>query len=120
MERFEFDNREVIGFPNSNRKNGITVRGAIELHPWLAPVSDHNFLTLDFHGPEGAERGSAVIDRVTAWKVGFALLKWANGADAYDPLGDLLAACEAVIKGEGTDDEILNQVAEAVAKVKAI
>lgn len=31
---------------------------------------------------------------------------------------DLLGACEAVLKGEGTDDEILNQVATAVAKAK--
>ena len=31
---------------------------------------------------------------------------------------ELLEACEAVLKGEGTDDEILNQVATAVAKAK--
>jgi hypothetical protein len=31
---------------------------------------------------------------------------------------ELLEACEAVLKGESTDDEILNQVATAVARAK--
>jgi hypothetical protein len=113
MERFEFDTSKAGFGANDNRKNGKTSHGAIELYP------NHlinGFLSLDIRGPAGAFRGSVIIDKATAAKVGAALLKYAAHGDL---LGDLLAACEAVLKGEGTDDEILNQVAEAVAKVKA-
>ena len=75
MERFEFDNREICCFPNSNRKNGVTVRGNLELYDNFPRAG---LLSLDIRGPEGAYRGSAIIDKATAGKLGAALLKWAG------------------------------------------
>ena len=77
MERFEFDNSRVLG-PNTNRKNGGTRHGVIELWPWLATVLDQNFLSLAIRGPKGASRGSAALDRATAQRLGHALIKWAG------------------------------------------
>ena len=78
MKRFEFDNRKALNMANDNLKNGPTRHGAIELYPWLGPVDDQDFLSLDIRGPVKAFRGSAVIDKETARKLSAALLKWAG------------------------------------------
>ena len=80
MERFEFNSETGA---NSNRKNGITRHGIMELLPWGAPVGDRELITLAIFGPQGADRGGVVLDKATAGKLGAALLKWA-GADRYE------------------------------------
>jgi hypothetical protein len=72
VERFEFDSKTGA---NSNRKNGLTRHGVIELYPEFGAA---NWLSLDIRGPKGAFRGSAVIDKATAGAVGMALLKFAG------------------------------------------
>lgn len=91
MERFEFD----TGKPNANRKNGMTYHGAVEIYPGFQLK---NYCSLDIRGPAGAYRGSAIIDKATAAKVGAALLAWAisDNSKLRERLGDLLAATEAV------------------------
>ena len=73
MERIEFDSKTG---PNNNRKNGLTRHGAIDFIPWLE--REEGTATLEIHGPQGANRGGAVIDKATARKLGAALLKWAG------------------------------------------
>ena len=76
MERFEFNTGKISGLPNDNLKNGPTRRGAIEIYPDF-PV-ENNCLSLDIRGPVKAYRGSAILDKATARKVGAALLEWAG------------------------------------------
>lgn len=71
MKRFDFD----TGQPNANRKNGATYHGAMELYPDFGP---EGCCSLDIRGPAGAFRGSAVIDKATARKLGAALLQWSG------------------------------------------
>jgi hypothetical protein len=73
MERFEFNTRKEAGRANANLKNGATTRGAIELYP---DFQKDGILSLDIRGPAGAYRGSALIDKATAQRVGRALLEW--------------------------------------------
>ena len=81
MARFEFDSKTGA---NNNRKNGLTRRGVIEIWPLYGGLlSESERLCIDIHGPQGADRGGAVIDRATARKVGAALLEWA-GPDEFD------------------------------------
>ena len=84
MERFEFDSKTG---PNSNRREGVTRRGAIELYPNFAGTG---FLSLDIRGPAGAFRGSAMIDKATAGKLGAALLIWAEGEETARKRGLML------------------------------
>ncbi len=84
MERFEFDSKTG---PNSNRREGSTRRGAIEVYP---DFQQPGLLSLDIRGPAHAYRGNAVIDRATARKLGVRLLQWAGcGGDLYDQLNKL-------------------------------
>ena len=76
MERFEFDSSKALSMANDNLKNGPTRRGVLELYP---DFQKPGFCSLDIRGPAGAYRGSAVIDKATAGKLGAALLKWAGG-----------------------------------------
>jgi len=73
MERFEFDNRKEAGYANDNRKNGVTTHGAIEVYP---DFQKDGLLSLDIRGPAGAYRGSALIDKATAQRLGRVLLDW--------------------------------------------
>lgn len=75
MERFEFDNSKKLSMANDNLKNGPTRHGVIELYP---DFLGDGFLSLDIRGPAGAYRGSAIINKGTAGKVGAALLKWSG------------------------------------------
>jgi len=75
-KRFEFDSKTG---PNANRKNGQTRRGVIQVYPWEWPT--RTLMVLDIRGPEGACRGSAVLDKATAGKLGAALLIWAEGEE---------------------------------------
>jgi hypothetical protein len=72
MTRIEFGNINQL-HPNANRKNQPTFHGAIELYP---DFQRQGYCSLDIKGPAGADRGSAIIDRETARKVGVALLQW--------------------------------------------
>ena len=61
-------------------------------------------MILDIRGPAGADRGSAVLDKATAWKLGFALLKWSGSEAAalaasgiYAPYCSALAALRAIV-----------------------
>jgi hypothetical protein len=74
MNQFEFDSKTGA---NSNRQNGSTRRGVIELYPGIIAYKPE-LLSLDIRGPAGAFRGSAVIDKATAKKVGAALLQWSG------------------------------------------
>ena len=85
MERFEFDSSKILHMANDNLKNGPTRRGVLELYP---DYQKEGFLSLDIRGPAGAYRGSAVIDKDTAGKLGAALLKWAG----MDP--EVCRACD--------------------------
>jgi hypothetical protein len=80
MERFEFDSKTG---PNNNRKNGITRRGVIEVMETEAYTNGYREhpekgVLLEIHGPAGAYRGAAMMDKATAGKLGAALLKWAG------------------------------------------
>ena len=75
MERFEFNNNNAGFGANDNLKNGKTSHGAIEIYP---DFQKEGFLSLDIRGPVKAYRGSAIIDKETAGKVGMALLKWSG------------------------------------------
>lgn len=123
MERFEFDQREAVGFPNSNRKNGVTVRGNLELYDNFPRPG---LLSLDIRGPEGAYRGSAIFDKATAGKLGAALLKWAmpNGDPegcCYWPcelLGDALAALEKAVTFIRPDWALHQEILVLIDKAK--
>ena len=71
MERFEFDSETGA---NAQRREGFTRRGIIEVYP---DFQREGLLSLDIKGPAGADRGTALIDKVTARKLGAALLGWA-------------------------------------------
>jgi len=60
--------------PNARAKNGVTFNGSIAQ---FFPYPDANHCKVGIHGPAGAERGSAIIDKATARKLGAALLGWA-------------------------------------------
>lgn len=82
MERIEFDSKTG---PNNNRKNGITRRGVIEIMETETYTNGYREypekgVLMEIHGPAGAYRGAALIDKATAGKLGAALLKWAMGA----------------------------------------
>lgn len=70
MERFEFDNRKAT---NSINGRTVTVRGVLEIYP---DFQRQGLCSLDIRGPGGSYRGSAIIDRATARKLGAALLRW--------------------------------------------
>jgi hypothetical protein len=72
MTKIEFGNNFQL-HPNGTRREQPTYRGAIELYP---DFQEKGFCSLDVRGPGGAFRGSAVIDRGTARKLGVALLQW--------------------------------------------
>ena len=97
MKRFEFDNRKVANRANGNRREEITVHGAVEIY-------HDNFreglLSLDIRGPVKAYRGCALIDKATAGKLGAALMQWA-GLLTYEltPESDTEGRAFAVTKG---------------------
>ena len=80
MERIEFDSKTG---PNNNRKNGITRRGVIEIMETETYTNGYREypekgVLMEIHGPAGAYRGAALIDKATAGKLGAALLGWAG------------------------------------------
>ena len=82
MSRFDFDNRKQARRANANRKNGITVRGSVVL---LAGYE--GLISMDITGPEGAERGAALLDKATARKLGGALTAWGTNTVGCDQYG---------------------------------
>jgi hypothetical protein len=75
MERFEFNTNKMGFGGNDNLKNGVTSHGVIELYP---DFQDKPCFYLKIRGPGDAMRGSMMIDKATAGKLGAALLKWAE------------------------------------------
>jgi hypothetical protein len=87
MLQIPFDTSKEGFGANSNRKNGKTSHGIIELYPdFQVPCC----LSLDIRGPAGAYRGSAIIDKETARKVGAELLNWAAGDVVHRAAGNLI------------------------------
>jgi hypothetical protein len=87
MLQIPFDTSKEGFGANSNRKNGKTSHGIIELYPdFQMPC----WLSLDIRGPAGAYRGSAIIDKETARKVGAELLNWAAGDVVHRAAGNLI------------------------------
>jgi hypothetical protein len=82
MSRFDFDNRKQARRANANRKNGITVRGSVVLL-----LGHEGLISMDITGPEGAERGSALIDKATARELGAALTAWGTNTVGCDQYG---------------------------------
>ena len=87
MERFEFDSKTGA---NSNRKNGITRRGIIEVAETETYMDGYRQapekgVLMEIRGPAGASRGAALIDKATAGKLGAALLKWAGVQNTDHP-----------------------------------
>jgi len=87
MLQIPFDTSKEGFGANSNRKNGRTSHGIIELYPdFQVPCC----LFLDIRGPAGAYRGSAIIDKETARQVGAELLNWAAADVVRRAAGNLI------------------------------
>lgn len=117
MERFEFDHTALFG-PNTNR---LTRHGSVEIHPWSGSRVTEQFCSLEIHGPAGASRGEAVMDKATAGKLGAALLKWAGNSVVISKS----TAARALLAVHGnrvqppTDPEVMAPWLEAEEELKA-
>jgi hypothetical protein len=116
MSRFDFDNRKKARRANANRKNGITVRGSVVL---LAGYE--GLISMDITGPEGAERGSALLDKATARKLGGALTAWGTNTVGCDQYGQPVPKDLVVLQfGFAPGDETIKGDAVDQADVKII
>ena len=99
--------RKPVYFNTKEGPDGrrTTSNGGIEIVKYGTGLTD-----LYIRGPKGGLRHVVIMSDHDALTLGQELL-----GEAFP---EFLGAYEAILKGEGPDDEILNQLATAMAKIK--